>query len=44
MKFIELGLLLQEVTAGWLCGFEFQGQMHALVAAVLLRMAYERTD
>ena len=37
---IELGLLLQEVAAGRLGGFELQGQMHALMAAVLLRMAW----
>ena len=36
---IEAGLLLQAVHAGRAGGFLFQGQMHALVAAVLLRMA-----
>ena len=36
---VELGLLLQEVAAGRLGGLELQGQMHALMAAVLLRMA-----
>jgi hypothetical protein len=35
---IELGLLLQEVRTGRLGGFFLQGQMHALMAAVLLRM------
>ena len=37
---IELGLLLQEVAAGWLGGLELKGQMHALVAAVLLRATW----
>jgi hypothetical protein len=36
---VELGLLLQEVAAGRLGGLHLQGQMHALVAAVLLRTA-----
>jgi hypothetical protein len=36
---IELGLLLQEVVAGRLGGLQLQGQMHALMAAVLLRVA-----
>ena|SRR5216684_7516869 len=36
---IELGLLLQEVAAGRLGGLQLQGQMHAFVAAVLLRVA-----
>ena len=36
---IEPGLLLQEVAAGRLGGFLLQRQMHALVAAVLLRVA-----
>ncbi len=35
---IELGLL-EEVAAGGLCGLELQGQMHALMTAVLLRVA-----
>ena len=33
---VELGLLLQEVLRGGLGGFLLQGQVHALVAAVLL--------
>jgi hypothetical protein len=37
---IELGLLLQKIAAGRLGRFELQGQMRALVAAVLLRMAW----
>ena len=37
---VELGLLLQEVAAGRLGGVELQGQMHAFMAAVLLRMAW----
>ena len=36
---VELGLLLQEVVAGGLGGLQSSGQMHALVAAVLLRVA-----
>ena len=32
---IELGLLLEEVVAGRLGGLQLQGQMHALMAAVL---------
>jgi hypothetical protein len=36
---IELGLLLQEVFGGRLGGLQLQGQVHALVAAVLLRIA-----
>ena len=36
---VELGLLLQEVGAGWASGFFFQGQMHAFMTAVLLGMA-----
>ena len=36
---IELGLLLQNVGAGWTGGFFLQGQMHAFMAAVLLGMA-----
>ena len=36
---VELGLLLKEVAAGWLGGLELQCQMHALMAAVLLRVA-----
>ncbi len=37
---VEAGLLLQKVRAGGLCGFELQGQMHALMAAVFLRTAW----
>ena len=37
MKSIEPGLLLQEVLGGGLGGFLLQRQMHALMAAVLLR-------
>jgi hypothetical protein len=40
---IELGLLLQQISAGWTSGFFLQGQMHALVAAVLLRMTGPNT-
>src|SRR5579864_6107776 len=36
---VELGLLLQDVSARGASGFFLQGQMHALVTAVLLRMA-----
>src|SRR5580704_7008598 len=36
---IELGLLLKQVGAGGTSGFCLQGQMHAFVTAVLLRMA-----
>ena len=36
---IELGLMLQEVLAGWLGSLELQSQMHAFMPAVLLRMA-----
>jgi hypothetical protein len=35
---VELGLLLQDVGARWASGFFFQGQMHALMPAVLLGM------
>ena len=35
---IELGLLLKQIGAGGAGGFFLQGQMHALVTAVLLRM------
>ena len=38
-EMIELGLLLKEVCSGGLGGFFLQGQMHALMAAILLRMA-----
>ena len=37
---VELGLLLEEIGAGRAGGFLFQRQVHALVAAVLLRMAW----
>src|SRR5205823_6324619 len=36
---IEFRLLLQEVFAGGLGGFELESQMHAFVSAVLLRVA-----
>ena len=36
---IEAALLLQEVEGGRLGGFLLERQMHALVSAVLLRMA-----
>ena len=36
---VELGLLLQDVGAGRAGGFLLQSQMHALMPAVLLRMA-----
>ncbi|MGB9069909.1 MAG: hypothetical protein WCC21_15170 [Candidatus Acidiferrales bacterium] len=36
---IELGLLLQEIQTRWFSRFFFQGQMHALMTAVLLGMA-----
>jgi hypothetical protein len=36
---VELGLLLQEVAGGRFGGLRLERQMHALVAAVLLRMA-----
>jgi len=35
---VELGLLLQEIGAGWARGFFFEGQVHALVATILLGM------
>jgi len=35
---VELGLLLEEIAAGRLGGLEFQGEMHAFVAAVLLEV------
>src|SRR3954453_4062911 len=38
-EIIELGLLLQEVLAGRLGGLQLERQMHAFVAAVLLRVA-----
>ena len=37
---IEAGLLLQAVHAWWSGGFLLQGEVHALVAAVLLRVAW----
>jgi hypothetical protein len=38
-ELIEAGLLLEEVAGGRLGGFFLQGEMHAFVAAILLRMA-----
>src|ERR1700730_17767325 len=38
-ELVELGLLLKEVVAGRLGGLQLQGQMHAFMAAVLLRAA-----
>ena len=38
-KDIELRLLLEEVLAGWLGGFLLEGQVHALMAAVLFGMS-----
>ena len=39
-ELVEAGLLLQKIGCGGFGGFFFQGQMHAFVAAVLLRMAW----
>src|SRR5690348_18398244 len=38
-KVVEAGLLLQAVHSGWSGCFSLQREMHALVAAVLLRVA-----
>jgi len=38
-ELVEAGLLLEEVGGGRFGGFFFQGEMHAFVAAILLRMA-----
>src|SRR5208283_6179544 len=38
-ELIEAGLLLQEVASGGLGGFFFQGEVHALMATVLLGLA-----
>jgi hypothetical protein len=38
-ELVEAGLRLQEVGSCGLGGFFFQSEMHALVAAILLRMA-----
>ena len=38
-EIIELALLLKKVVAGRLGGLHLQGQMHALMPAVLLRVA-----
>ena len=38
-KIVEAGLLLKEVCGSGLGGFFLQSEMHALVTAVLLRMA-----
>jgi len=37
-KIIELGLLLQAVQAGGMSGFRFEGQVHAFMPTILLRM------
>jgi len=37
-KGIELGLLLQDISAGWPRGLLLQGQMHTFMAAILLGM------
>src|SRR6516225_4740756 len=37
-ELVEAGLLLQKISTGWLGGFFLQGEMHAFVPAVLLRM------
>jgi hypothetical protein len=37
---VEFGLLLEEVGASGLCGLELQGQVHAFMAAVLLRATW----
>ena len=36
---VELGLLLQDVGAGWASGFFLQGEMHPFMPAVLLGIA-----
>ena len=38
-ELVEAGLLLQEIWSRRFGGFFFQGQMHALMTAILLRMA-----
>lgn len=37
---IEAGLLLERVHGGWPGGFLLEGEMHALVAPILLRTAW----
>jgi hypothetical protein len=37
-ELVEAGLLLQKVSTRGLGGFFFQGEMHPLMAAILLRM------
>ena len=38
-EFVETGLLLKEIGGRGLGGFFFQGEMHAFVTAILLRVA-----
>ena len=37
-KLVKASLLLEGIPGGWFGGFFFQGEMHAFVTAVLLRM------
>lgn len=39
-EIVEAGLLLQEIGTGRFGCLQLQGRMHALMAAVLLRMAW----
>jgi len=38
-EFVEARLLLEEIRGRWFGSFFFQSEMHALVTAILLRMA-----